>query len=81
MEMKNKLYMHHKSKTSLVLRNFSVAFFGFAFFLSAVTIPTYFSVREEYRIATQALDEDPEENVVDEPSDEVEEEEENLPNE
>ena len=76
MEMKNKLYHHHKSKFSFVIRNFSIGFFGFAFLLSAVTIPTYFSVREQTRYEIQAVSETNEEETPDIEETETEEDQE-----
>lgn len=57
MEIKNKLYCHHKSKISFIFRNFSLAFVGIFVLFSAVTIPTYFSIRGEEKVPTQASEE------------------------
>ena len=57
MEMKNKLFRHHKSKFGLIARNFSMVFIGVFTLLSAVTIPTYLSVRGDLRIQMQASEE------------------------
>jgi len=38
---KNKLYKHHKSKTVLVFRNFSILFSGLIAIAAIVAIPTY----------------------------------------
>ena len=61
MEMRNKLYRHHKSKASFVLRHFSIGLFAFILGVSAITIPTYFSVREDERISLKASEEETEE--------------------
>ena len=74
MEMKNKLFRHHKSKASIVLRNFSLSFLGIFLAFSAITIPTYFSVRGDNRQQMQAS----EVEVVETPNTEEENE---TPNE
>ena len=57
MEFKNKLYRHHKSKLSLVVRNFSFAFIGFFTVACSIVIPTYISISSSLEIQTQAAEE------------------------
>ena len=76
MEMKNKLYRHHKSKFSLVLRNFSFAFMGAFLVLGGITIPTYISISSHLNIAAQAVEEKTE-NPPQNNSDDKEEEKDN----
>lgn len=45
MQVKNKLYKHHKSKFVLVMRNFSIVFSSVVALLAIVAIPTYISER------------------------------------
>ena len=60
MKMKNKLYCHHKSKFSLVMRNFSIFFASFSFVAAAVAIPTYISIHVGEKVATEAANENKE---------------------
>ena len=56
MEMKNKLFRHHKSKFSLVVRNLSFAFIGIFTVLGGIAIPTYISISNHLNIAAQAVE-------------------------
>ena len=56
-EFKNKLYRHHKSKFSFVVRNFSLTFIGIFTVLGGIAIPTYISVSNTLQIQTQAVEE------------------------
>ena len=78
MEMKNKLYRHHKSKASIVLRNFSLSFLGIFLAFSAITIPTYFSVRGDNRQQMQASEVEVVENPGEEENNNTENEDENA---
>ena len=62
MEMKNKLFRHHKSKFYFLARSFSFIFLGIIATVGAVTIPTYFSVAGEARYAIQASEVEPTDN-------------------
>lgn len=88
MEMKNKLFRHHKSKLSLFARNFSLACVGVFMVLGGIAIPTYFSISSNLNIVTQASeenttnlstnpDDNPDENVDEESEEEVDSENEN----
>ena len=57
MEFKNKLYRHHKSKASFVLRHFSIAIIGLFVVAGGVTIPTYISVYNTVNYQTKAEEE------------------------
>ena len=54
MVFKNKLYRHHKSKFSLILRHFSFVCMGFVLVVSAIAIPTYISISTTLNIPTEA---------------------------
>ena len=45
MQVKNKLYKHHRSKFVLVMRNLSITVTGLAAIFAFVAIPTYISER------------------------------------
>ena len=72
MEMKNKLFHHHKSKFSIVMRNFSLSVAGAFAFVAILTVPTYISIRSEQKAemkATEVIEDDPvEETPVEEES-------------
>lgn len=76
MEMKNKLYRHHKSKVALIMRNFSISFLGLFIFGLAVTIPTYISIISDGGIPTLASEKDKDETPEETPLEEYVEEEE-----
>ena len=76
MKMTNKLFLHHKNKFALVMRNLSIAVGSFTFAFAALTIPTYISVVGERNVPTQAEEEKT--PVVEEEQEEQTEEEENL---
>lgn len=57
MEMKNKLFRHHKSKFALVVKQFSLTCLGVFAVLSAVAIPTYISTLGNQKVVTQAKEE------------------------
>lgn len=67
MEMKDKLYCHHKSKISLVMKRFSLTCLGLISVISAIIIPTYISTTGNSKVVTEAqetkADNDLEENV------------------
>lgn len=58
MEMKNKLFCHHKSKFSLVMKRFSLACLGAATVLTAVIVPTYLSILGNEKVITEASEND-----------------------
>ena len=72
MEMKNKLFRHHKSKMSLVVRNFSLAFVGVFTILGGITIPTYFSISRSLNVVTQAAEENNDDTLLKNTDDPVE---------
>ena len=49
MTMKNKLYHHHKSKFSIVMRNFSLSVVGVFAFVAAISVPTYISIQSTHQ--------------------------------
>lgn len=57
MEFKNKLFRHHKSKFTLVLRNFSLTCMGVLIVLGGIAIPTYISISSNLNVATEASEE------------------------
>ena len=61
MEYKNKLFRHHKSKFSLIFRNFSLTCMGVLIVLGGIAIPTYISISSNLNVATEASEEKPEE--------------------
>ena len=63
MEMKNKLYRHHKSKFVLIVKQFSLTCLGVFSVLSAIAIPTYITTLENQKIVTQAKEENPNEKT------------------
>ena len=68
MEMKNKLFRHHKSKFALMLRNFSLTFMGLFLVVAAFTVPTYLSVVGSAEYQMQASEANDEENLDNEDS-------------
>ena len=54
MEMKNKLFHHHKSKFSIVIRNFSLSVAGVFLFVAALSVPTYISIHNEQKMEMKA---------------------------
>ena len=54
MEMKDKLYCHHKSKFSLVMKRFSLTCLGVISVLSAIAVPTYISTLKNDKVVTEA---------------------------
>lgn len=54
MEFRNKLYRHHKSKASFLLRHFSIAIIGLFVVAGSVTIPTYISISNTVNYQTNA---------------------------
>ena len=54
MEMKNKLFHHHKSKFSIVMRNFSLSVAGVFAFVAILTVPTYISIHNEQNMEMKA---------------------------
>ena len=73
MEMKNKLFCHHKSKISLVMKRFSLTCLGALTVICSITIPTYISTLNNDKIVTEARETDDNKEANDSPSD-VEEE-------
>ena len=66
MEMKNKLFHHHKSKASIVMRDFSIVVASVSVFVLALTIPTYLSIHSTDKSQMQASEVEVEEEPVDE---------------
>jgi hypothetical protein len=69
MEMKNKLFHHHKSKFSIVMRNFSLSCLAIFGVVGAVTVPTYISIHQSQKSemkASEVEEPNPEENVGEE---------------
>ena len=56
MEMKNKLFHHHKSKFSIVIRNFSLSVAGVFLFVAALSVPTYISIHNEQKMEMKATE-------------------------
>ena len=54
MNMKNKLYKHHKSKAFFYVRNFSFVFAGLLGIGLSIAIPTYISSIKEQQISAKA---------------------------
>ena len=75
MEMKNKLYKHHKRKVTFFLRNFSFAFFGLIAVIGSIAIPTYINVKTNENMMASAASEKSEKQSENE---EVNQEEEEL---
>lgn len=69
MEMKNKLFHHHKSKFSIVVRNFSLSCLAIFGVVGALSIPTYISIHQSEKTEMKASEVENEN-----PVDEVEEE-------
>ena len=65
MTMKNKLYHHHKSKFSIVMRNFSLSVVGVFAFVAAISVPTYISIHNEQKMEMKATEVE-EENLEEE---------------
>ena len=63
MNMKNKLFKHHKSKAFFYVRNLSFVFAGLLGIGLSIAIPTYISSIKEQQIAAKAQTE--EDEVVD----------------
>ena len=61
-EFKNKLYRHHKSKFSFVVRNFSLTFIGIFTVLGGIVIPTYISTLDTTNVVMKAEENDEVEN-------------------
>ena len=68
MQVKNKLYKHHKSKFVLVMRNFSIAFSSLVALLAIVAIPTY--ITEKNISEAEAQKENNSSEVVDQQTEE-----------
>lgn len=54
MNMRNKLYKHHKSKAFFYVRNLSFVFAGLLGIGLSIAIPTYISSIKEQQIQTKA---------------------------
>ena len=65
--MKNKLYKHHKSKSSFVVRRFSFTVLGLSLFAFAVSLPAYLNTHKDEKVPTLA---ESEEEVVENVNDE-----------
>ena len=63
MNMKNKLFKHHKSKAFFYVRNFSFVFAGLIGICLSISIPTYLSSIKEQQIATKAQADETTENA------------------
>ena len=57
MELKNKLYHHHKSKFVLAMKQLSFSMLSLVAVFSAVAIPTYISSISDQKVVTQASEE------------------------
>ena len=60
--MKNKLFHHHKSKFSIVVRNFSLSCLAIFGVIGAATVPTYISIHQSEKAemkASEVTDENP----------------------
>lgn len=70
-EFKNKLFRHHKSKVTLIFRNFSLTCMGVLIVLGGIAIPTYISISSHLNVATEASEEPTEEpdSVLDQNND------------
>ena len=60
MNMKNKLFKHHKSKAFFYVRNLSFVFAGLLGIGLSIAIPTYISSIKEQQIAAKAQTEEDE---------------------
>ena len=78
MEMKNKLYCHHKSKAGMLTKQFSVALFGLSVAFGVVAVPTYISSLENNKVATLASEGEKENDANENDENSVTETEENL---
>ena len=58
MNMKNKLYKHHKSKSSFVVRELSFSVLGLSLVALAVALPAYFSTHKDEKVPTLAESEE-----------------------
>jgi cytoskeletal protein RodZ len=70
MQVKNKLYKHHKSKFVLVVRNLSITVTGLVALFAVVAIPTYISEKNISKAEAENSNEivqTDNENNVDEP--------------
>ena len=74
MEMKNKLFCHHKSKFSLLLKRFSLTCIGVVSVIAAVTVPTYISMLEDSKAVAQETSENLNANKHENTSEESEQE-------
>ncbi len=68
MQIKNKLYKHHRSKFVLVMRNFSIVFSSLVALVAIVAIPTYITERNVSE--AEAKKENNTSEVADSPTDE-----------
>ena len=62
MEMKNTLFHHHKSKFSIVVRNFSLSCLAVFVVIGIATVPTYISIHQSEKAemkASEVTDENP----------------------
>lgn len=66
MNMRNKLYKHHKSKAFFYVRNLSFVFAGLLGIGLSIAIPTYISSIKEQQIQTKAQAAEVEEEVPEE---------------
>ena len=69
MEMKNKLFHHHKSKFSIVVRNFSLSCLAIFGTIGAITVPTYISIHQSVKSEMKASEvetENPTDETVEE---------------
>lgn len=53
MVMKNKLRKHNKSKSSLIMRQISIATLSISSVIAIVAIPTYINIRNQMKLADQ----------------------------
>ena len=60
MTMKNKLYKHHKSKSSFVVRNLSFTLFGLSLVTLAVAMPSIIANHKDEKVPTLAESEEAE---------------------
>lgn len=69
MVMKNKLYLHHKNKIGLWMKDFSIVLGSFTFAIAALVVPTYISIMDDNNVATKAEQEKDEEKTEEEDQD------------
>jgi len=66
MEMKNKLYKHHKSRFHFLVKDLSIGTASVFGFLAIVSLPTYISINNQLKMAALASEVNDAENVASE---------------